>query len=201
MGSTRLVIEGTVFAELQVGGRVMEAAAERLYRASRTPVMRFFKNSGRLSDDEAEDVFQETIIRVIKRAGTYKGGGDAAAWIWAVARNVLMDYFESTNRRNTLEIPLNDDEWTQQVEQLAAAPECKLGQSVDECFQSGFISFREKMPDRAHVLEMMLDGSSIETIASLIDRGYDATKVYLSQCRKKLGPFISHCRELLEHEG
>lgn len=225
MGSTRLVVQGSVIAELQVGGRVMEAAAERLYRASRTPVLRFFMNSGRLSTDEAEDVFQEMIIRVIKHAGTYNGSGNAAAWIWAIARNVLMDFFQSTNRRAVMEIPLTDflasagqvgtddlpandegrghlhfrgDDPIKPIESLATAPESTGEQSVDECFQIGFGRFREKMPERAHALEMILDGSSIEEIASLIDRSYDATKVYLSQCRKKMAPFVLHCRELLQ---
>jgi RNA polymerase sigma factor (sigma-70 family) len=201
MAGSRLIVEGSLLAELQVGGRVREAAAERLYRLASTPVKRFFMHSGRLSVDQAEDVFQETMIRVIKGAGTYSGGEDAAAWIWAIARRALLDYFDITNRRSTFEVALNDEEWSDQVENRAAEALCASGQTVDECFRDGFMKFEAKMPDRAYVLDLMLDGTSVDTIAGLIGRGYDATKVYLSESRKKLGPFISHCRELLPTAG
>jgi RNA polymerase sigma factor (sigma-70 family) len=201
MASSRLVIEGSLVTELQAGGRAMEAAAERLYRAARTPVTRFFMHRGRLSLDQAEDVLQETMIRVIKGAHTYAGGADAAAWMWTIARRSLLDFFESSNRRRGFEVPLNDDEWANQVESVESAAACWSAQSIDECFRDGFANFEAKMPDRAYVLELMLDGASVDLIAELIGRGYDATKTYLSECRKKLGPYISQCRDLLSTAG
>jgi hypothetical protein len=42
-----------------------------------------------------------------------------------------------------------------------------------------------------------MEGESIEEIGNRIGRTIAATKEYLSQCKKKLLPFISHCRELL----
>jgi DNA-directed RNA polymerase specialized sigma24 family protein len=42
-----------------------------------------------------------------------------------------------------------------------------------------------------------MDGLAIEAIGQRIGRSVAATKEYLSQCRKKIQPFIAHCAELL----
>lgn len=41
--------------------------------------------------DAAEDVMQETFLRVISRAGEYRRGTNAKAWIFAIARNLCLD--------------------------------------------------------------------------------------------------------------
>lgn len=71
------------------------------------------------------------------------------------------------------------------------------GDSIDECVSEGLARFRKTAPDRAHALELQMDGSSIEEIAAVIGRTPGAAKEYLSQSRKKLGPFIAHCVGLL----
>ena len=45
---------------------------------------------------------------------------------------------------------------------------------------------------------LQMDGLSIEEIGLRIGRTMAATKEYLSQCKKKVQPFIAHCTELLE---
>ena len=69
--------------------------------------------------------------------------------------------------------------------------------SADECVAEGLLQFGEQLPDRAHALVLQMEGESIEEIGHRIGRTIAATKEYLSQCKKKLAPFISHCRELL----
>lgn len=71
--------------------------------------------------------------------------------------------------------------------------------SAQDCVAMGFEDFAAEHPDRARALEMQLDGESIVSIANRIGRTEAAAKEYLSQCKKKLAPFIAHCTELLVH--
>jgi len=58
----------------------------------------FFK---RLSNDiEAEDIFQETFIKVVDslRAGSYKEEGKFLPWTLRIAHNLCIDYFRKLKR-------------------------------------------------------------------------------------------------------
>ena len=62
---------------------------------------------------------------------------------------------------------------------------------------AGLGAFNSREPERAYVLMLQMDGLSIDDIGQRIDRTVAATKEYLSQCKKKIQPYIAHCTELL----
>ena len=68
---------------------------------------------------------------------------------------------------------------------------------IDDCVSHGIQAFGDMMPDRAYVLTRVLDGATVSDIGLEIGRTPGATKEYLSQCRKKVAPFIQECLELL----
>jgi RNA polymerase sigma-70 factor, ECF subfamily len=45
----------------------------------------------------AEDLFQETWIRVLERGHQYDGRHEFSTWLYAVARNLTIDYLRKTN--------------------------------------------------------------------------------------------------------
>jgi len=45
----------------------------------------------------AEDLFQETWIRVLERGHQYDGKHEFSTWLYAVARNLAIDYLRKTN--------------------------------------------------------------------------------------------------------
>ncbi len=45
----------------------------------------------------AEDLFQETWIRVLERGGQYDGKHEFSTWLFAVARNLTIDYLRKKN--------------------------------------------------------------------------------------------------------
>jgi RNA polymerase sigma-70 factor (ECF subfamily) len=99
----------------------------------------------------------------------------------------------------SLVMPVGDEEW-ERIEQNTAAPSLESfvdERSAEECVSMGLEEFSEKEPERAHVLLLQMDGSSIEEIGRQIGRTVAATKEYLSQCKKKIQPYIAHCTELL----
>jgi RNA polymerase sigma-70 factor (ECF subfamily) len=50
--------------------------------------------------DNAEDIFQETFIKVIKtlKNGTYKEEGKFLSWVMRISHNLIIDFFRKSNR-------------------------------------------------------------------------------------------------------
>src|SRR5215831_13780027 len=57
----------------------------------------------------AEDLFQETWIRVLERGHQYDGGHEFITWLYAVARNLTIDYLRK-KRPVSLDGLMEDEE-------------------------------------------------------------------------------------------
>jgi RNA polymerase sigma-70 factor, ECF subfamily len=73
----------------------------------------------------AEDIFQQTWLRVIEKIGRYDARRQFDAWLFSVARNLAIDYLRQ-RRSSSLDAP--DDSGLAPVERLAAS-----GQNQLEC--------------------------------------------------------------------
>ena len=67
--------------------------------------------------------------------------------------------------------------------------------NTDQCVQLGLQEFAKVMPERGFVIQMKLENLSNLKISERIGRTLGATKEYVSQSYKKLGPFIKHCEK------
>ena len=188
--------EDQIIKLIRAGGRAAEAGIKALYQTTSQPMLRFFVSRG-VSGDEAEDILQESIVKIVRGAGGYSGQGTAKAWIWQVARNCLTDYLRKQMRLAEHEAVFDDEAWNRLEEVTASPTPTTTEPSVDDCVAAGLAAFAKRVPDRVYVLTLQMEGNSIEEIASRIGRTVGATKEYLSQCRKKLQPFLEHCVELL----
>ncbi len=174
----------------------MDAGVKALYQGTAQHMLRFFVSHG-LSGDEAKDVVQDTFVNIVRGAVGFTGEGTAKSWIWQIARNSLTNYLRKKLSLGSRVEVFGDEEWQRLVETTPAPAACVAGDSVDECVSAGLQDFGKQMPDRAYVLTLQMDGMSIEEIGAQIGRTVAATKEYLSQCKKKIQPFIAHCTELL----
>jgi RNA polymerase sigma-70 factor (ECF subfamily) len=84
----------------------------------------------RLTGDraQAEDVVQETLLRAWRHDVTDDGQGSARAWLFTVARNLVVDDARSARRRH--EAP------TEEVPDLPDGPDGPDDQRVDRLFDS-----------------------------------------------------------------
>ncbi len=188
---------------IKSGGRQQEIALQALYRKA-AEFRRHFQSWG-LSHQVAEDLVQETIVKIFRSAPSYSGGNgfgrdSANAWMWTVAKNTMKDHLRA---KKTDEVSL-DDEGLSDTSRLALEVELanknllgSVSQTAQECVAKGLEEFAAEHPDRARALEMQLDGEDIASIGNRIGRSVAAAKEYLSQCKKKLVPFIEHCTALL----
>lgn len=88
-----------------------ELALENLINRHQARVFNFI-NSKVQDRDTAEDIFQDTFIKVIKtiRNGQYNEEGKFLPWIMRIAHNLVIDFFRKNNRmpkvRNTEEFDI-----------------------------------------------------------------------------------------------
>lgn len=87
------------------------SAFEALVQRHRRQVYNFvYKMVGKA--EAAEDIFQETFLRVIKNAHTYTPRAKFTTWCLQIARNLTLDYFKRENLRQHVSIdasPAGDD--------------------------------------------------------------------------------------------
>ena len=188
---------------IKSGGRQQELALQALYRKA-AEFRRHYLYKG-LSVQVADDLIQETIVKIFRSASSYSGGGgfgdnSANAWMWTIAKNVMNDHLRV---RKTDEVSIDDEELADAARsdlEKELADKNPLGtadQTAQDCVNRGLEEFAAAHPDRHRALEMQLDGEDIASIGRRIGRTAAAAKEFLSQCKKKLAPFIEHCTELL----
>lgn len=196
--------EEEMIIAIKFGGRQQELALQALYRKA-AEFRRYFQYKG-LSHQVAADLVQETIVKIFRSASNFTGGSgfgnaSANAWMWTIAKNVMNDHLRV---KKTDEVSIDDEELGD-ASRLALEVELanknihgSVVQTAQDCVSNGIEDFAAEHPDRARVLEMQLDGEDIASIGRRIGRTVAAAKEYLSQCKKKLAPFIEHCTGLLQ---
>jgi len=185
-----------IISEINAGGDRQTAALKALYLGKGKEFIRYFMWTWKLSRDDANDVLQETVLKILNYADTYRFGGTAGAWMWQIARNTVTDNY----RKKPKEAPTEelDEEGQREAENQTSSVWGESGsRSAEECFSEGLILFKEVEPERAYVIELLVEGVDGQEIANRISRSYTATRQYLTQCRKALAPYIEHCRPLL----
>ena len=188
--------EEEIINAIRSGGRPGNLALKALYDSTAQSMLRFFVYSG-VSGDDAKDILQDTFIKIVRSADSYKGEGAARSWIWQIARNCLTDHQRKQARRSTDEVAVNDEQWQAIAETTADSPAGDGNRTAEECVAQGLEVFARQMPERALALNLHMDGMSMAEIGDRIGRTAAATKEFLSQCRKKIQPFLAHCNDLL----
>ena len=86
-----------------------EVALEKLINRHKLRIFNFIKSKV-LDRDTAEDIFQDTFIKVIKtlKSGVYNEEGKFLPWVMRISHNLVIDFFRKNNRIPTIE---NNDEY------------------------------------------------------------------------------------------
>lgn len=191
--------EDEIVGLLRSPGKPREQGLRALYTAVAPGMLRFFVHMG-VSPDDARDILQETIVKIYRAADAYRPTGSAKAWFWKIARNALTDYMRRKSAISQHEQVFDSEQWSSLEETTLAVTVNSVATTIEECVRAGLARFASSRPERAYVLTLQMEGSSIESIAGQIGRSANATKEYLSQCKKKLQPFLANCAELLAVE-
>jgi RNA polymerase sigma factor (sigma-70 family) len=138
----------------------------------------------------AHDLVQETILKILERASQYSAEGSAKAWMWQIARNTLVDHVRSPYYRKA-------EFFGDEPESLRGALQANSGMdfSLIDCISKGLLKFQEDDPDHAYAIELYALGYDGSEISERLDKTSAASRQYLTQSRKKLMPYIDHCVE------
>ena len=78
-----------------LGGRAEQTTAlAYLYQVTGRQFFHYFIANS-IPSQNAEDLVQETILKILERASQFSGEGSANSWMWQIARNVLVDHVRS----------------------------------------------------------------------------------------------------------
>lgn len=131
-----------------------ERALEMLIKRHKLKIYNFIYSKV-FDRDTAEDIFQETFIKVIKtlKRGVYNEEGKFLPWIMRIAHNLVIDFFRKNNRIPTFD---NSDEFD--IFQLIgdgnpSAEKVMINEQVVEDLQNLIVQLPE---DQRDVLNMRL---------------------------------------------
>lgn len=174
--------EALLVARVADGDR---AAFAELLKTHQQPLVRYARRM--LSDPgAADDVVQETFLRLWTRAGSYKSSSARlTTWLHNIAHNLCVDSF----RRNA-RLSFTDDE--SQLEVTTAGPE-RDAESTDSAHRVR--TALEGLPERQRSALLMChyQGLSNREAASVLDVSVDALESLLARARRRLK------EELLSH--
>ncbi len=177
-----------------------EKGANELYKKLYQPLMGFYRQK-RLNKFESEEVILSSLLKICTKIETVKEPKKFRAWCWTIARNTLMDHFRKYKKyeNDIAEIGIDKDgeEYSRldKIKIVTRVNKETEKEDTDQCVQLGLQEFAKAMPERAFVIQMKLENLTNLQISERIGRTLAATKEYVSQSYKKLGPFIKHCEE------
>lgn len=200
MSEDRNVVDRLNLELIRQGGLERVTGLSALYRARSADLKIFLRYRYKANAQDIEDIVQETFIKIVQNCENYRG--DASLWTWMrrIARNCCIDHFREANNRPAENF--DDDEWFT-LEKSSPALQVTVtnlsfsGDNLEDCFSKGFSAFAEKEPERAYALSLVVNEFDMINISNFLNRTEDATREYLSQCRKKIKKFLEPCREYL----
>ena len=142
----------------------------------------FFKRRMASLPDDIEDLVQETLLALHKQRHTYQSMQPLTAWVHAIARYKLIDFFRARGVREALHDPLEDDL------QLFAASETDASDARRDLGR-----LLEQLPDqqRLPIVHMKLEGLSVIETAQVTGMSESAVKVGVHRGLKALAALLS----------
>jgi RNA polymerase sigma-70 factor (ECF subfamily) len=131
--------------------------------------------------EDVEDILQETLLAVHNGRHTYRQDQPLTAWVHAIARYKLMDFFRAHSRRDALNTPLDDDaDIFVSTDSEPAHARRDIGKLL------------EQLPDRHRlpILHVKLQGLSVAETALLIGMSESAVKIGIHRGLKTLALMI-----------
>ena len=142
--------------------------------------------------EEAEEVAQDTFIKVFKSLGQFKGDSKFSTWIYKVTYNTCLDRLKKQKREQQV---VSIDEFnTNQIKSIDNA----LNKMENEEREKAIQDCIQLLPaDDAFLLTLFyFEEQSLEEIAKVIGLTSNNVKVKLFRCRKKLTSILKEKLEI-----
>jgi RNA polymerase sigma-70 factor, ECF subfamily len=139
----------------------------------------------RVADDHvADDLLQETFVRVHRNIDTLHDADRVAAWVYQIARNVVLDHHRrDTNRA----VALGDTDPAEDADDPLCAVRCRGAAWLDEMIRSLPHGYREA------VQLAEIDGLSQQAVADRLGLSLSGAKSRVQRGRKMLKDVLNGC--------
>ena len=167
---------------LFVAGLDGDALAYRAFLDDLTGHLRgFLRKRIHYLQDDFEDIVQEILLAVHNSRHTYRAGEPLTAWVHAIARYKLMDFYRARSRREALNEPLDD-----YLDIFASSDEEPADAKRDVGKLLGQLPDRHRLP----ILHVKLQGLSVTETAELTGMSESAVKAGIHRGLKALAAKI-----------
>lgn len=132
----------------------------------------------------ADDLLQETFLRIHRKLGTLNEADRLAAWVYQIARNVIHDHYRKSSKST---VELDHADACEEPEGPLSRMRCRAGAWLEELIRQLPESYREAV-QLAEVDELSQQavadrlGLSLSGAKSRIQRGRVMLKEVLDQC-------------------
>lgn len=178
---------------LFVAGLAGNARSYRSFLCELTPHLRGFLR-GRLlrHPGDVEDLLQEVLLAVHNARHTYRTEQPLTAWVFAIARYKLSDFFRSRSRHEARNDSLDD------AEELFAEPSLEAEQASRDIGK-----LLEELPDRQRlpIMRVKIEGLSVAETSQITGLSESAVKIGVHRGLKALAAKIRGKFAEVEHEN
>jgi RNA polymerase sigma-70 factor (ECF subfamily) len=157
---------------------------ESLYRSLRAPLQSYLVRKVR-SPEVAEDLLHDVFLKIHESASRLERGDRIESWIWAIARNALID-------RQRRERP------SEPIDQLPLRAEDPYDNRVAGALRRTVRSFLECIPEpyREALVLADLEGVPQTQLAQRLGLSHSGAKSRVQRARGKMAALIQHCCHL-----
>ncbi len=155
-------------------------ATQAIWSQLSADLRRFIRR--RVADDHvADDLLQETFLRIHKNIGNLRGADRLAAWVYQIARNVIHDHHRSRQDEALVDVdPVSEsDERSRLIASAENWLDELIGQLPEPYQEAVRMSELLGLPQRV-VAEQL--GLSLSGAKSRVQRGRALLKEHLDQC-------------------
>lgn len=160
-----------------------QPSTDTIWASLSTDLRRFIR--GRVSDEHAaDDLLQETFLRIHRNLGTLQDADRLAAWVYQIARNVVRDYYRQPAKST---VALGDAEPLENAIEEPNSLRCRGADWLDEMIGTLPAGYREAVQlaeiegltqqQVAHKVGLSLSGAK-----SRVQRGRTLLRSVLDQC-------------------
>jgi RNA polymerase sigma-70 factor (ECF subfamily) len=154
---------------------------EQVFAQYRTALRRYILSMVK-SDAEADDLLQETFVRVLRKLDTLENPAMLSPWLYRIATNVFRDSFRRTSR-DPVQLA-SDDTDDEPVDDAARLADLFERTEMSACVQE----YLHELPDhyRSAILLHDVEGMTIAEMARMLEATPGALKIRLHRARARL---------------
>jgi len=166
-----------------------EPGFEKIYTDFQPKILRYLAHL--VGEHEAEDLTQETFVKVNRALGDFRGESKLSTWLYRVATNTALDKLRSPSFRQSAspdlieidETPIDDrNTWT--GEKTPLIEQQIYRKEMNDCI-AGYI---ERLPENYRMVLVLseMEGLSNNEIAEILGVSLDTVKIRLHRGKAKL---------------